>query len=528
VGTVGLIPDLPRALACLQVLRGPLLAAPLLAVGWVVLERRGFLRWPAILDRAGSRFALAALVLVGAGLWYTSRLRASGDEPQYLLMAQSLWREGDLDLRDNLERGDYLEYTPGPLAPHYGNPRRDGRPFPAHSPALSLLMAPLYALGGRRLCAVGLGLCGAWLAHVVFGLATRAGADASGARLAWAVCVGPPAFFYGFHVYTELPSALLLAVALDRVWQGRHPARGLAGGLAILALPWLHLKLMPAAAVLALVGLWRLRGPARVALAAMLAAGGGLFLGWFQYVFGRPTPFAVYGGLPPEFSEGSPWRAAAGLLLDRSFGLLPWAPVFLLALAGLARLARSAEGRVHLAMLAALLGPVVAWRMWWGGQCPPGRFLVPGMAGLAVAAALRVTDAPARGLARWKGVLAAAGFALALVAVADPGALLLVNRGDRPTRLWTALSGPWPVQRYLPSLVFGSAEEMRVAAIWTFALAGLLVLDGLARRREWADRAFRTAVMPLALGLAIGALVDVWARPGDTNAAPADVTATPD
>lgn len=525
------VPGARDLLPCLRVLDGGLGFVGLFLVAfWVSGARDGRLRWPAALDRAAPRFAVAALVLVAAGLWYASRLRVTGDEPHYLLMAQSLWRESDLDLRDNLERRDYLEYTPGPVAPHYGNPRRDGRPFPAHSPALPFLLAPVYAVGGRLLCVVALALCGAGLAHLVGGLARRAGADPAGERAAWAACVGPPAFFYSFHVYTELPAALLIALALHLLWDPTGgPRRATMGALAIAALPWLHLKLMPAAAVLAAMGLWRMRGRARAVLLAVLAVAGASFLTWFQYVFGRPTPFAIYGGMPPEFSEGSPLRAAVGLLLDRSFGLLPWAPVFVVALAGLARLARGAEGRVHLALLASLLAPVVTWRMWWGGQCPPARFLVPAMGVLATALALQVTHSRGRGLARWTGVLTAAGFVLALVAIASPGALLLVNRGDNPTRLWAALSGfHWPVERYMPSLVFGPAEELRVAAIWAGVLGALLVLDALARHRDWPDRAFRSGALPIVLGLAIGVAVDSWARPLQRAEPSAGVGVTPD
>ena len=68
-------------------------------------------------------FAAAAVLYVAMGLWYASRLRVSGDEPHYLLMAQSLWREGDLDLADNLAREDWRENTPGPVQPHFGAPR---------------------------------------------------------------------------------------------------------------------------------------------------------------------------------------------------------------------------------------------------------------------------------------------------------------------------------------------------------------------------------------------------------------------
>jgi hypothetical protein len=147
---------------------------------------------------------------------------------------------------------------------------------------------------------------------------------------------------------------------------------------------------------------------------------------------------------------------------------------------------------------------------------------------LAAAVAVQVTRSQGRGLARWAGLLSAAGFTLAAVMIAQPGALLLVNRGDRPTRLWAALSGVHrPVERYLPSLVFGPAEELRVAAVWLVAIALLVVLDGLAQRSGRIDGAFAGAALPIALGLAMGMLVDGWARPRETETAPAGVTIAP-
>ena len=42
-----------------------------------------------------------------------------GDEPHYLLVAQSLLKDGDLKIANNYERQDYLEYWQGILHPHY-------------------------------------------------------------------------------------------------------------------------------------------------------------------------------------------------------------------------------------------------------------------------------------------------------------------------------------------------------------------------------------------------------------------------
>jgi len=462
-------------------------------------------------------FAIAASLFVAAGLYYTTRLRVSGDEPHYLLMAQSLWREGDLDLRDNLQREDFREYTPGPVAPHFAAPRADGRPFPAHAAGLPALLAPVYAAGGRPAVVIVLALAAAGLATLVHAHARRTTPGPGAGTAAWTAAVGPPLLFYAFHVYTEVPSAVALTGALLLIDRARSAAGGsLAGagaGLLTGALPWLHVKMAPACLALAVVGGVRLRGRA---LAAFAAGAGGLLAGlagFHHSVFGSPSPLSVYGGFPGDAS-GDPARAAAGLLLDRSFGLLPHAPVFLLALPGVVQLVRRRLGSAGplLAVGVAVLAPVLVWRMWWGGQCPPGRFLVPLVPLLAVAVGACVERGG--GLARWRWPLLGLGFGLGVFMVARPGELLLLNRGDRPTRVWAALEGEAGVARYLPSLVSPDPAEARVAAVWAIAIAVLLVLDAAARRRHAVDRLFRGLGLPLAILLAASVAVDRWARAG--------------
>src|SRR5258706_124729 len=397
--TAGLL-GLSRAAACVRIapilglLRGPLgLLLVALAVGLALAA--ALPRPRRIAPSPGLLFGAAWALLLVVGLSYTLRLRVSGDEPHYLLMAQSLWREHDLDLRDNHAREDWREYTPGPITPHYGAPRVDGRPYPAHSPGLALL-----------------------------------------------------------------------AVV-------------------------------------------RLRGPARIAFLAVAAAMGAGFLLYYRAIFGVASPLAIYGGLPRD-ADGSPLRALAGLFLDRSFGLLPYAPVFLIALAGLGRLVRLRAWE-PLLVGAAVIAPVLPWRMWWGGQCPPARVLVPLVPVLALALAARVAVSRT-GLARWRWPLALLGIATTIGMTIRPAALLLLNRGDRPTRLWAALSGERPIGTYLPSLMSASPDEWRIAVVWLAALALLFGLDAAARRRERIDRLFRGLGLPIVLLLGVGMAVDDWAR----------------
>ena len=89
---------------------------------------------------------------------------------------------------------------------------------------------------------------------------------------------------------------------------------------------------------------------------------------------------------------------------------------------------------------------------------------------------------------------------------------MLLNRGDRPTRVWEALSGDVPVGRYLPSLVQPDPVEMQVAIVWVVAVAVLLILDRLARTNDQVDRWFRGLGLPVLLLLAVGTVVDFWVR----------------
>lgn len=504
------VPPVVAAVPALGVLRGPL-GGVLLTLALLA----PFVRLPQIRPpRPVALFGVALGLYLVVGLHYAANLQASGDEPYYLLMAQSLWRDRDLDLQNNFAQEDWREYTPGPVSTHYGTPRRDGRPYPVHSPGLPALLAPAYALGGRSACVAVMSVLAALLGLEAFRLGWRLSADPRAALVAWVAAVGPPVFAYSFHVYTEVPSALCLAAGLNLLL-GAPGA--LAAGLAALCascLPWLHIKMIPAAAALGLVALARLRGRALWAFLGVSMAMAVGFMAYYQHIFGRFTPLALYGGVPAD-ARSSPVSALPGLLLDRSFGLLPHAPIFLIAVLGLGALV--ARGRhdawPHLLAGLAVLAPVLVWRMWWGGQCPPGRFLVPLVPLLAAGLAVRLAQ-PERGVARWRLPLLAFGFGLAVYMAADPGRLLLVNRGNRPTRVWAALSGTTPVGRYLPSLTLPDAEEWRVAALWIAALLVLLVLDRVARVSERVDGWFRGPVIPLALLLAIGVGVDGWARAG--------------
>lgn len=168
--------------------------------------------------------------------------------------------------------------------------------------------------------------------------------------------------------------------------------------IAVIALPWLSVKYVPVAAVLALAGLWRIWGRDRRSVLGPLAvyavAGIGylvlhrwLYGGWTVYAAGDhfvDGEFQVIGSNPDYLARS---RRLIGLLVDRRFGLVAWNPAFIVLPAALVWLAKSKRpGRFAiLAIFAAGWGTATWIALTMHGWWWPGRQVVPVLP-LAVAA----------------------------------------------------------------------------------------------------------------------------------------------
>jgi hypothetical protein len=359
---------------------------------------------------------------------------------------------------------------------------------------------------------VALTLAAALLALEMWRAARRLTGDDEAALLAWALALVPPVAFYAFEIYTEVPAALALAVALRLLLSGSGLGMGGAAAAAAARVG------SPLAAPEDAAGGGR-AGRDR-ALPAAPDGDGPSSSAWPRSWPSRSSPTTGRSSAWPPRSRstaacrgtrtGSPLRAFVGLALDRSFGLLPYAPVFLIALAGLARLVRLRAWESLLAG-AAVIVPVLPWRMWWGGQCPPARFLVPLVPLLALALAARVTLSRT-GLARWRWPLALLGVAATIGYDRPPGG----PSPAQPRRPSDAPVGPRfgeTADRDLPA-VAGREHTRRVAR--GGGVAGRAGAPARPRRVGAAPRSHRSPVprpgLPIVLMLTIGIAVDTWAR----------------
>jgi hypothetical protein len=426
------------------------------------------------------------------------RVGPNGDEPHYLMVAESLLRDGDLDLARDYAEGRYQSFHPRPLEPHYRIRGRHGEIYSLHAVGLSLLVLPAYAAFGYAGASFFMALLTALTAREVRGWLQDALEHPGLAQgVAWLLALSPPLVHYAGVVFTEVPAALLVAFGLrcGRDLKRLFKLRVAAWGLALGFLPWLNVRYAPLSLLIVVHALLRRPGW-RAALTGLVPAALSLLalLAYHFVLYGFFDPRRVY-GRRPELSLALLWDGLPGLLLDQEFGLLVYAPVFGLALPGVIQLWR--RGRADALLVAALVTAVLltagSWPMWRGGFNPPARFLVPLVPVLAlpIAAALsRRLGAPASLLLGW-------GLWTGLSGLATPELLHRDRDGTAP--FFRQHSGAVEWTGLLPGYVLGEEDRHRLAAVW----GGTLLLAAALGGRRPSSRGLLLSCGGLALAAAV-------------------------
>lgn len=362
---------------------------------------------------------LAALVIYNAGsVIMTSRgISFSGDEPHYLLITHSLLEDGDFDLADNYAAQDYSRYLPpgATVRAHTMPGRTPGSQYSFHSPGVSFLMLPFYALGtwlGKSallfLVRFGMSLFGALLGVQMYLFARQEWGKERLALGIWLLfSFTSPIFFYSIHVYPEIVIALfsLTVFRLLRFSPRLSRSRLVLCGFLLFSFVWFHaLKFFFILGPLFLYALWVLMkkhharrnlvyflGPAAIVL---------ILYFYFQYsLYGsfNPTSVSWQGAMDEKQTvgflktllTGIPFRFRLDTLLnyflDQRDGLLFYAPIYFFAFLGLIEMVRKKSADFWLLMF--ITGPYVlvsAFLTQRAGYAPQARPLVAVAWGLAI------------------------------------------------------------------------------------------------------------------------------------------------
>ena len=372
----------------------------------------------ALADRRRGRALVAIVFAVVWGLITHGTFAGSGDEPHYLMIAHSLAYDADLDLTN-----DYRDATligGGTLEHGTHAVLHDGRLRPVHDVGMPLVFAPMVRLAYsaaeglgavlpsrlldaarintalllRHQVSLMMALVAGVLARELYLLLRGVGGQPRHAFL-WALlfALSPPILSHAFLFFTEIPAALIALIVFRRLHDNAVqtlPQAALLGALT--GFLWLvHVR--NAGLVIGLVALaaWLVAQRAipitRFAVLSVAACVMAVVKGAITYhLFGHPlrTPH-VFMGSAGTFSETAHevFARSTGLLFDREYGLLAYAPIYLLAAPGLWLLWRSqrrlawAIAVVAAAYLLPILLPLTNVYGWTGGWSPAARFLVP-------------------------------------------------------------------------------------------------------------------------------------------------------
>lgn len=506
-------------------------------------------------NRATLAAFLIALASTSLLAWRVAPMTPGGDEPHYLIITQSLLSDGDLRIENNHARRDYAAYSAGDLHPQYLVRGTDGEIYPIHAPGLPAIIAPAFAVGGYRGVVLFLLAAMALTSALVWRIAWLATDDIAAAWFGWAAVAASCTWaFQSFLVFPDamggaaVACGLWLVLRLDRR-DAPPPLAMAAVGLALALLPWLHTRFAVLAAGLGLMLVLRLAPLGIRSVLLFLAAPIAFALAWFgffQAIYGTPSPIAQWGGTGESRMAWLP-GGFAGLLFDQQFGLLPYAPVLIAGMIGLAIGSRGGDRspgswrratRLQLALLVggAYIAASATYAMWWAGLSVPARLLTVLLPVLAPGAAVlwqRARGPVAR--AALGAAMAWTIFATLTLGFADRG-LFAWNLRQHQAGLWFEWAAPllnWT--NALPAFFRADAALGReslplpsfymVSALWAGVIAGAIVLAMMLARvlKRAAPGHARTAaaaatVVLLALALPAATVLSLRLQGADGSA----------
>jgi hypothetical protein len=472
-------------------------------------------------------YNLAVLILVAQGVEF------SGDEPNYLITADSLYYDKDINLANNYANEDWFHFYSKEEHPKlklgiYGRYGKEGKDhiYPINLPGVSVLTLPFYALGrllgGKALTFFLKGSLSVWAALLGVQIFLFAEERWKRTRMSlglWALyAFSAPAFFYAVHLYPEVPVAFMSLLIYRKVSSDRplKPALYPLLGLLLATFSWFGVKyniIFWPLLVVACYHMWRTHGARLRRLAAFLVfplVSTALFYLYVHSLYGTFSPFSIYEGVQTaeQFRE---WRqmvlhipfrerldAFLDYFLDQRDGLLLYSPLYVFAFLGFVEMFRKARhelfGLVFIALPFVLNYGFFTHRQ---GYSPQGRVLMPVSWVAAVAIGYFLAHNRKPFFAGAFRLAAFAGLSLVVVMLLHPSFLYQPTTHDfteRPGALFLFLGNMHVfLPSFLPSFIKIDNTHYAPNYAWAAALLGFILLYVFLKREREARSVVRTA-----------------------------------
>ena len=337
----------------------------------------------------------------------------TGDEPHYLLVTHSLVFDRDFNMHNNIVKGHSKIYfdravcglsRQGSTFQKYARGKGvtatkeywKGKRYSLCRLGLPLLLCPSYYSGYlwdhqiRLVVLLFLNLLTALLVWNVFHLTyyfiskksthTQISIKTAGLVSAIFFAFNMPVLFYSNRIFTEVAAALLLVYAFRKTVTGKAGVWiSLSIGFCIAFLPWLHDKYIWFSVLLLIMFILRCRRtikiPALLLFSAPIIISTLFLMRYYYMLFGVIYPVSML----PGFSWKVFTNASLGLILDENHGLYPYSPFYFFAIAGAVFMWKKNKNDTAwlIFLTVTFYIGIASFKEWWGGLCPPGRYLVP-------------------------------------------------------------------------------------------------------------------------------------------------------
>ena len=355
-------------------------------------------RWLSLPGRTRTALLILLLTLIVYGLAFglVPRFRGTtstqGDEPHYLLVTESILRDGDVYLTNNYQAKQYLPYFQQTITMWHVARCKNGRFVSTHPMFMSLVVLPGFWAFSYPGAAVTMILLMCLAAMFTFLVMDRFVTRTIAAGVTVFFFFTYPLLFYSRLIYPETLGVFLVALGLWSAWRLKE-TRGkrlyaVLMGISAGALTLAHPKFI--AITIAFVVLFFIVRPGKdLKLLALFAAPAAacilLLLILTNIAFGWKIIQGLTASGGSKF-QGGYWGTnsvcgIAGMYLDRAWGLLIFAPVYALFGYGLACQKTGWEWdrwwvffTICIGLHTILLG---VFQSWNGGTAPVQRYLVP-------------------------------------------------------------------------------------------------------------------------------------------------------
>ncbi len=408
-----------------------------------------------------------------------------GDEPHYLVIAQSVAEDGDFNVANQYYQQSYRKYLDVQELGIHGYFGKGGQQeiYSFHLPGVALSVTPLLWLLPDSLVVPAvrllLAMYSALLMLVVYLCAWRLTGRFRPALLATLVmALTAPLYYYSFHFYPENQVMLLLLTSLYLRYLSPQRHRFWALALSGFSLGLLLFWGVKYASLLYLYGFGSVYGLLReknwrgalVFIAGPLLMQG-MFWAYLYSAYGNFSPASVYqnelqksqfwGVITREQTLQMRLEAFLNYFLDQRDGLLLYAPIYALALAGFVRLCtlyRRYKRLFWLTVPALIYIGSYAMLTHRGGYCPQARPLTPVVWALALLVLFLFRHSKLRWLKRnLAGGLIAYGLFITVFQLVNPYTLYQSTTRDvqfRPGLLFQRLgNGLVDLSGHLPSFI---------------------------------------------------------------------------